>query len=103
MSLIALAHAAPAPPPFNATFYATAATIIPVLFLAIAVQGRAYDNLLKTLGALLRGAVTGPVYQQAAAAAGRGCDVRVTLPGVPAVLPRACAHHFRTSGVPDLR
>jgi hypothetical protein len=48
-SLAALAHTAPAAAPFNGLFYATVATIIPVLFLAIAVQGRAYDNLLQTL------------------------------------------------------
>jgi hypothetical protein len=36
-SLATLAHTVPAPPPFNGLFYATAATIIPVLFLAIAV------------------------------------------------------------------
>jgi hypothetical protein len=33
--------------PFNAVFYATIATIIPVLFLAIAVQGRLYEDLIK--------------------------------------------------------
>jgi hypothetical protein len=33
--------------PFNVVFYATIATIIPVLFLAIAVQGRLYEDLLK--------------------------------------------------------
>ena len=32
---------------FNSTFYATAATIIPVLFVALAVQGRAYEALLR--------------------------------------------------------
>jgi hypothetical protein len=38
----ALAHAATtAPPAFNGLFYATAATIIPVLFLALAAQSRA--------------------------------------------------------------
>ncbi len=36
-------HPAPA---FNGLFYATAATIIPVLFVAIAVQGRLYDIVL---------------------------------------------------------
>lgn len=47
MSLATLAHSAtPAAQPFNNTFYATVATIIPVLFLAIAVQGRAYDRIL---------------------------------------------------------
>ena len=48
MSLLALAHSAPAAPSFNAALYTTVALIIPVLFLAIAVQGRAYENLLKT-------------------------------------------------------
>jgi hypothetical protein len=47
-SLATLAHAAaPATPAFNGLFYATAATIIPVLFLALAVQGRMYENLLQ--------------------------------------------------------
>jgi hypothetical protein len=44
-SLATLGHAAaPAPPAFNGLFYATAATIIPVLFLALAVQGTAYQG-----------------------------------------------------------
>ena len=38
-----VAHAAPA---FNADFYTVAATVIPVLFLAIAVQGHIYDDLI---------------------------------------------------------
>jgi hypothetical protein len=36
-----------AAPPFNDTFYAAAVTVIPVLFLAIAVQGNLYTDLLK--------------------------------------------------------
>lgn len=44
--------------PFNGLFYATAATAIPVLFLAIAVQGTTYENLLassaRMAGPLLR-------------------------------------------------
>jgi hypothetical protein len=45
-----LEHAAAAnPPPFNGLFYATAATIIPVLFLAIAVQGTTYQDLLNVV------------------------------------------------------
>jgi hypothetical protein len=48
-SLATLAHTVSAPPPFNGLFYATAATIIPVLFLAIAVQGRGYESLLEGL------------------------------------------------------
>jgi hypothetical protein len=39
----AVGHAAPA---FNADFYSVAATVIAVLFVAIAVQGRLYDIVL---------------------------------------------------------
>ncbi len=54
-SLASLAHEAhPAAPAFNGLFYATAATIIPVLFLAIAVQGPLYGDLLKASDAALR-------------------------------------------------
>jgi hypothetical protein len=40
------AHAAT--PAFNGLFYATVATIIPVLYLAVAIQGTAYQNLLRS-------------------------------------------------------
>jgi hypothetical protein len=54
-SLASLAHGAGASAPaFNGQFYATAATIIPVLFLAIAVQGPLYGDLLKAFDAALR-------------------------------------------------
>lgn len=43
MILLTAAH----PVPFNTAFYATIATVIPVLFLAIAVQGRLYEDLIK--------------------------------------------------------
>ena len=49
LSSATLAHHA-APPALTASqiaFYATAATVIPVLFLAIAIQGRAYQDLLR--------------------------------------------------------
>lgn len=47
-SFALLAHGARAAAlAFNTAFYATAATIIPVLFLAIAVQGRAFQEMLK--------------------------------------------------------
>lgn len=52
-SLASLAHQA-SPPAFNSAFYATAATVIPVLFLAIAVQGRSYENLLKASAGAIR-------------------------------------------------
>jgi len=45
MQSIALARAAA--PPFNGLFYATMATVIPVLFVAAAVQGRTYQEMLK--------------------------------------------------------
>jgi hypothetical protein len=44
---LALAHSHAAAP-FNANFYIAAATVIPVLFVAIAVQGTLYEALLKT-------------------------------------------------------
>jgi hypothetical protein len=44
MTLALAQHAAAT---FNGLFYATCATVIPVLFLAIAVQGTVYDELLK--------------------------------------------------------
>jgi hypothetical protein len=53
-SLALLEHTATAPaPPFNGLFYATAATIIPVLFLAIAVQSRGYQDLLNVYNVLV--------------------------------------------------
>lgn len=44
--ILALTHG-PAAQPFNGLFYATVATIIPVLFLVLAVQGGTYLNLLE--------------------------------------------------------
>jgi hypothetical protein len=43
----ALAAGHAAAPAFNADFYMTAATVIPVLFLAIAVQGSTYTDILR--------------------------------------------------------
>jgi hypothetical protein len=54
-SLASLTHAAAAAPAFNSTFYAVAATVIPVLFLAVAVQGRGYKNLMKALDVMDQG------------------------------------------------
>ena len=45
-TMLALAHAHAAPG-FNADFYSVAATVIPVLFLAIAVQGTTYQDLIR--------------------------------------------------------
>jgi len=44
IAAVALAHAAK-PRPFNADFFTVAATVIPVLFLAIAVQGATLDDI----------------------------------------------------------
>lgn len=46
-SLASLAHHHATAPAFNGLFYATAATLIPVLFLALAVQGGMYEYLLR--------------------------------------------------------
>jgi hypothetical protein len=55
MTVASLAHWAGTPAPaFNATFYSTVATVIPVLFLAIAVQGRGYEDLLKAFTSAYR-------------------------------------------------
>jgi hypothetical protein len=51
MSLEALSHATTAPA-FNGLFYATAAAVLPVLFLAIAVQGCIHEDLLKPFHAV---------------------------------------------------
>lgn len=42
-----LAQAAQQPASFNTAFYSVTATVIPVLFLAIVVQGGAYENLIR--------------------------------------------------------
>ena len=47
MTTCALSADVLAAAPFNANFFIVAATVIPVLFLAIAVQGRTYESLLK--------------------------------------------------------
>ena len=39
--------------PFNADFYSVIATVIPVLYLAIAVQGSTFSTLLNWLRALV--------------------------------------------------
>ena len=46
-SLASLARAAPALPAFDSTFYATVATVIPVLFLALAIQSGAIEGVLE--------------------------------------------------------
>ena len=46
---LAAAHHAVA---FNGLFYATMATVVPLLFLAVAVQGRTYDDLVEAIARL---------------------------------------------------
>lgn len=46
---LALAHGHAAPP-FNTAFYSTAALLMPVLFLAIAVQGNAFQQVISAPG-----------------------------------------------------
>ncbi len=54
MTSLALATHAAAAPPFNGLFYATAATVIPVLFLAVTIQGRIYQDLVNAAAAARR-------------------------------------------------
>lgn len=54
MSPIAAVAAHTAIPALNTAFYATAATVIPVLFLALAVQGGTYENLMKAFSEAFR-------------------------------------------------
>lgn len=51
-SLATLAHTTP--PAFNGLFFATAATIVPILFLALAIQGRFFEELLTRYTANIR-------------------------------------------------
>jgi hypothetical protein len=53
-SLATLARAASSAANFNSPFYATVATIIPVLFLALAVQGKVFQDFLDRGGKLTR-------------------------------------------------
>jgi hypothetical protein len=55
MTSLALAHSHTAPA-FNADFYTVGATVIPVLYLAIAVQGRVYYEIVRVATTLARDA-----------------------------------------------
>jgi hypothetical protein len=46
-------------PAFNADFYVTTASVIPVLFLALTVQGEMYGQLLATASRAARSFATG--------------------------------------------
>ena len=77
---LARGHAAPA---FNGLFYGTVATAIPVLFLAVAIQGRTYQNLLDLYTDQMR-AYRERMY--AARAAGQ-LTIRQALAGALAATP----------------
>jgi hypothetical protein len=82
MSLITLARDAPAGPPFNANFYIVTATVIPVLYLAIAVQGRGVEDLIKlSIRASLR-TVSDPRPRES----GLRQQAANSLAGIPAVI-----------------
>ena len=57
-SLALLEHTAAATPAFNTAFYATAATVIPVLFLAIVFQNTTWQELAETASTASAGSST---------------------------------------------
>jgi hypothetical protein len=75
---LASSHAAPA---FNGLYFATIATVIPVLFLALAVQGGSYDGLLRLALRTGRGQRSGE-YPVRFPAAGRGSVSLRQLPRI---------------------
>lgn len=78
-----LAHTAhTAAPPFNGLFFATAATVIPVLFLAIAVQGRGYEELLNLFAAVSRRRHAGAMLYQRFAATAAGSALLIIAYGL---------------------
>jgi hypothetical protein len=69
MISFALAHAAAGTAPvFHPDFYVAAATIVPVLFVALAVEGHGYDNIIKAYERVSRHDQPGrPWYERFAA------------------------------------
>jgi len=91
--VLARGHAAPA---FNTAFYATVATVIPVLFLAVAIQGSTYQALLGAYAARAREYRT---EMRAAEASGR-LTIRKALAGAPHVqLPGFLAAGILAAGL----
>jgi len=85
MTSLALAHIHPAPH-FNADFYTVAATVIPVLFLAVAVQGSMYEELLKAIAiATLRAA--GAAFRASQANNLRRAAAAILVQAVAAYIP----------------
>lgn len=79
--MVALAHSHVAAA-FNVAFYSVAATVIPVLFVAIAVQGALYEKVLKSSGGLLQRAmadIPGAGSRQLAAVTAVGTAVSVAV------------------------
>jgi hypothetical protein len=60
---------------FPSDFYVTAATVIPVLFLAVAVQGPAYENMITTAIRMTRPYVTAKVTLRSFARAVAGAAI----------------------------
>ncbi len=83
--LAALAHSAPSAQPFDATYYATIPTVIPVLYLAYALQGPAFETLLRSALSAGRDQIAGQSLWQPRGRAATWVAAR--LP--PALLPRA--------------
>jgi hypothetical protein len=82
--------------PFNSTFYSTVAAVIPVLFLAIVVQGAGYDMLLDDFKARIRAyrAKYVPLAQ-----AGQVSALRVLAAGFLAEAPRMFAFAVLAAGI----
>jgi hypothetical protein len=93
----AISYTTPPPPPYNPILYATAATIIPVLFLAIGVQGDTYKDITRwalNISPIVPGTIRGNavVLLVVAAVPGAGIGGEIT-----AILVLAWGHaDFRT-------
>jgi hypothetical protein len=77
-SLASLAHAVAAPA-FNGLFYATTATIIPVLFLALTLQGTIFDRALRAYHSATKAAFTSAPGWQSTATLFAASVLRMTL------------------------
>jgi hypothetical protein len=91
-SLALLAHHHPASPAFNGLFYGTAATLIPVFFLALAVQGGLYETLL-------RGADKAADYERKAANAAFLRQIAGGAVGLAGIVPQLIAYAILAFGI----
>jgi hypothetical protein len=90
LALLARHHAAP--PAFNGLFYGTAATLIPVFFLALAVQGGLYETLL-------RGADKAADYEQKGANAAFLRQIAGGAVGLAGIIPQLIAYAILAFGI----